>query len=60
MADVFTDTPKIGVDIDGSVAKEDIPRSGHRAGSQVFASDGKTYVFTIDGGTGAGTWEEVT
>ncbi len=60
MAEVFTDTPKIGVDIDGSVAKEDIPRSGHRAGSQVFASDGKTYVFTIDGDTGAGTWEEVT
>lgn len=58
MAEVFTDTPKIGVDIDGTVAKEDIPRSGHRAGSKVFASDGKTYVFTIDGGTGAGTWEE--
>ena len=57
MADVFTDTPKIGVAIGATVSIDDMNRSGHRAGSKVFASDGNTYVFTIDGDTGAGTWE---
>lgn len=60
MATVFTDTPKIGVAIGETIAKEDLARAGHRAGSRVVASDGKDYEFEIDGGTGAGTWEEIT
>ena len=53
---ITTDTPKIGVNIAGTVAKADIPRSGHRAGSTVVATDGETYVFTINSSTGDGTW----
>jgi len=60
MAAPFTDTPKIGVDINNPVAKDDIPRMGHRDGSKIFASDGKTYEFTVDASTGIGTWTEVT
>lgn len=56
MATVFTDTPKIGVDINNPVPKESMSQSGHRAGSKIFASDGKTYEFKIDAATGVGTW----
>lgn len=57
---ITTDTPKIGVNIAATIAKEDIPRSGHRAGSTIVATDGETYVFTINGSTGAGTWVKQT
>ena len=60
MAAPFTDTPKIGVDINNPVAKADMPSKSHRDGSKVFASDGKTYEFTVDDDTGIGTWAEVT
>lgn len=55
---VFTDTPKIGVNIAASIPAEDIARSGHREGSTVVGSDGKTYRFSIDTSTGVGTWTE--
>lgn len=58
MAAPFTDTPKIGVDINNPVAKADMPSKSHRDGSKIFASDGKTYEFKIDAETGIGTWTE--
>lgn len=57
MAEVFTDTPKIGVAIGKSVDKADLPRSGHRPGSKVWASDGKAYEFKLDE-NGNGVWAE--
>lgn len=56
MATPFTDTPKIGVNINSPVTKDNMPQSSHRAGSKIFASDGKIYEFKIDAGTGVGTW----
>lgn len=56
MATPFTDTPKIGVDINNPVPKESMPQSSHRAGSKIFGTDGKLYEFKIDANTGVGTW----
>lgn len=56
MAAVFTDTPKIGVNIAATIAEDEMAFTGHRANSTVYGSDGEIYVFTVNGGTGAGTW----
>lgn len=45
----FTDTPKIGVDLGSTISAEDYPRSSHRVLSQIFASDGRVYVFALAG-----------
>lgn len=46
MATIFTDTPKLGVDILNKIDTADTKRrSGHRLGSQVWGSDGKRYVY---------------
>lgn len=50
MATVFTDTPKIGVDLLNKIVTADTKRrSGHRLGSQVWATDGKRYVYAQAG-----------
>ncbi len=51
MATIFTDTPKLGVDILNKIDTADTKRrSGHRLGSQVWGSDGKRYVYAQAGG----------
>lgn len=45
----FSDTPKIGVDLESVISPEDYPRLGHRVLSQIFASDGRVYVFARAG-----------
>lgn len=45
----FTDTPKIGVDLDSVISPTDYPRLGHRVLSMINASDGKIYVFAKAG-----------
>lgn len=49
MAYPFTDTPKIGVDLNNVVTPEDYPRQSHRVLSQIFGADGRTYVFAKAG-----------
>lgn len=50
MATVFTDTPKIGVDLLSKIDTADTKqRSGHALGSQVWGSDGKRYVYAQAG-----------
>jgi hypothetical protein len=41
----FTDTPKLGVDLAAVIPAADVDTRGHKLGSQVFASDGKRYVY---------------
>lgn len=51
MATIFTDTPKLGVDLLNKIDTADTKRrSGHRLGSQVWGSDGKRYVYAQAGG----------
>lgn len=51
----YTDTPKIGVDLDAVISAADYPRLGHNVLSQIFASDGRVYVFAKAGANiGAG------
>lgn len=45
----FTDTPKIGVDLANPISPADYPRLSHRVLSQIFGSDGRTYVFAKAG-----------
>ena len=45
----FTDTPKLGVDLANVVSPDDYSRLGHRVLSQIFASDGRIYVFARAG-----------
>ena len=50
MASIFTDTPKIGVDLLNKVESgEQSNRNSHRLGSEVWASDGKRYVYAEAG-----------
>lgn len=50
MAQIFTDTPKIGVALLSKIDTADTKRrSGHRLGSQVWGSDGKRYVYAQAG-----------
>lgn len=41
----FTDTPKLGVDLAAVIPAADVDTRGHKLGSQVFASNGKRYVY---------------
>lgn len=44
----FTDTAKIGVDLDRVYKVGEVPpQSAHKPGEQIFASDGKRYVFAV-------------
>lgn len=50
MAAPFTDTPKIGADLNrvdtaADIAAGNVSGASHRLGSQVVASDGKRYVY---------------
>lgn len=50
MAAPFTDTPKIGVDLNNTILATEIAAGGtnnrtHRLGSEVFSSDGKRSVY---------------
>lgn len=52
----FTDTPKIGVQIETVLkGRAEKAASSHRLGSQIWANDGRRYVFAQAGATiGAG------
>jgi len=41
----YTDTPKLGVDLAAIIKAADVPTKGHKLGSQVWATDGKKYVY---------------
>jgi hypothetical protein len=50
MATIFTDTPKLGVDILHKVVPGNLgTRNSHRLGSQAWGTDGKRYVYAQAG-----------
>lgn len=52
MATIYTDTPKLGVDLLNKIDSADTKqRSGHKLGSQVWGTDGKRYVYAQAGAT---------
>jgi hypothetical protein len=50
MAQPFSDTPKVGVNLNGTLTAAEIagqtgPGKSHRLGAEVFGTDGKLYVY---------------